>query len=66
MRVNLTDRKWNLVTKACDELADVLFYLEELAVKQIARLMGAKENAIQVRLHRARQRLRDLLKESDK
>ena len=36
----------------------VLFYLEDLPVAQIAQLLGVKNNAIEVRLHRARQRLK--------
>jgi RNA polymerase sigma-70 factor (ECF subfamily) len=36
----------------------VLFYLEEFSVAQIAKLLGAKNNAIEVRLHRARERLK--------
>src|SRR5262249_36221030 len=30
VRVNLTDRKWDQLTAACNELADVLFYLEDV------------------------------------
>ena len=30
VRINLTDRKWEVVGKSCDELADVLFYLEDV------------------------------------
>src|SRR5262249_13836633 len=29
VRVNVTDRKWDALAKACDELSDVLFYLED-------------------------------------
>ncbi len=29
VRVALTDRQWARVTDACNELADVLFYLED-------------------------------------
>ena len=36
----------------------VLFYLEQLPVAEIAKLLGARSNAIEVRLHRARQRLK--------
>lgn len=39
----------------------VLFYLEGLSVGQIAQLVGAKNNAIEVRLHRARGRLKTQL-----
>jgi molecular chaperone DnaK len=30
VRVNLTDRHWDKLTAACNELADVLFYLEDV------------------------------------
>ena len=30
VRVTLTDRQWDRVTAACNELADVLFYLEDV------------------------------------
>jgi hypothetical protein len=30
VRVALTDRQWDKVTTACNELADVLFYLEDV------------------------------------
>jgi molecular chaperone DnaK len=30
VRVNLTDRHWDRLTAACNELADVLFYLEDV------------------------------------
>ena len=36
----------------------VLFYLEQMPVADIAQLLGMTNNAIDVRLHRARQRLR--------
>jgi RNA polymerase sigma factor (sigma-70 family) len=39
----------------------VLFYLEELPVVQIADLLGVKRNAVEVRLHRARRRLKTQL-----
>jgi RNA polymerase sigma-70 factor (ECF subfamily) len=39
----------------------VLFYLEELPVAEIAKLTGNKPNAIEVRLHRARRRLKTQL-----
>jgi RNA polymerase sigma factor (sigma-70 family) len=39
----------------------VLFYLEHRTVAQIAEMLGATSNAIEVRLHRARRRLRDRL-----
>ena len=39
----------------------VLFHLEEQPVAEITKLLGAKPNAIEVRLHRARQRLKQQL-----
>jgi molecular chaperone DnaK len=30
VRVALTDRKWDQLTAACNELADTLFYLEDV------------------------------------
>lgn len=41
----------------------VLFYLEHRTVAEIGRLIGVSNNAIEVRLHRARAKLRELLKE---
>jgi RNA polymerase sigma-70 factor, ECF subfamily len=39
----------------------VLFYLEDFSVAQVAQLLGVKHNAIEVRLHRARQKLKTTL-----
>jgi RNA polymerase sigma-70 factor (ECF subfamily) len=39
----------------------VLFYLEHRTVAQMSELLGASPNAIEVRLHRARRKLRDRL-----
>lgn len=39
----------------------VLRYLEEMPVEQITRTLGLSRNAVEVRLHRARQRLRAAL-----
>lgn len=39
----------------------VLFYLEDFSMAQIAQLLDVKRNAIEVRLHRARQRLKTQL-----
>ncbi len=47
--------------KPRDREVIVLFYLEERTVKEIAELLDAKPNAIEVRLHRARLRLKDHL-----
>jgi hypothetical protein len=29
VRTNMTDRHWDKVTQACNELSDILFYLED-------------------------------------
>lgn len=39
----------------------VLYYLEEMPVAEISRLLGATPNALQVRLHRARGKLESML-----
>jgi len=39
----------------------VLHYLEELPVSQLSKLLGAADKTIHVRLHRARNRLKELL-----
>jgi RNA polymerase sigma-70 factor (ECF subfamily) len=39
----------------------VLYYLEDRSTSQISQILGASENAIDVRLHRARKRLREIL-----
>jgi RNA polymerase sigma factor (sigma-70 family) len=55
------------VRRAVQELAAphreviVLYYLEQMSVKEMAQLLQASPNAIDVRLHRARQRLRTKL-----
>ena len=41
----------------------VLYYLEDRSVSEICSMLGATENAIDVRLHRARKRLRELLED---
>jgi len=39
----------------------VLHYLEEMSVDEIAEVVGARRNAVEVRLHRARRQLQTLL-----
>ena len=41
----------------------VLFHLEQLSIKDIAQVMGKKESAVRVLLHRARQRFEGILKD---
>jgi len=41
----------------------VLRYLQELPTEQISQILGISKNALQVRLNRARERLRDVLAE---
>lgn len=47
---------------ARDREVIVLFYLEHRAVTEMSSLLGASTNAIDVRLHRARNKLREMLK----
>lgn len=39
----------------------VLYYLEELSIDQICKVLNLKSNAVHVRLNRARQRLKECL-----
>ena len=48
---------------ARDREVVVLYYLEDRPVAEISQLLGSTENAIDVRLHRARKRLKELLGE---
>ena len=41
--------------------AFALFQISELPVREIARITGATENLVKVRVHRAKQKLRELL-----
>lgn len=41
-----------------------LFYFEDLSMKDIGRVLGLSENAIKSRLHRAREMLKEKLKEA--
>ena len=38
-----------------------LFQISELSVREIARITGATENLVKVRVHRAKVKLRELL-----
>lgn len=42
-----------------------LFYFEELSIKEIAGILKMSETAVKSRLHRAREMLKDKLKEAD-
>jgi RNA polymerase sigma factor (sigma-70 family) len=44
-----------------DRDATLFFYYDQLSVREIAALLGTSVGAVKVRLHRARQRLRDTL-----
>ena len=46
---------------ARDREVIVLHYLEDRGVVEMAELLGIRTNAVEVRLHRARQRLKKLL-----
>lgn len=45
-----------------DRLAVNLFYLQEFSLEEIAEITGMQANTVKVRVHRARQRLADELK----
>ena len=45
--------------------AVVLFYYEDLPTEEIARILGTTPGAVRVRLSRAREKLRSILKEGD-
>jgi RNA polymerase sigma-70 factor (ECF subfamily) len=45
-----------------DRLSLQLFYLKEFSLEEVAAMMGQKANTTKVRIHRARQRLADELK----
>ena len=42
----------------------ILFYYEELHIEEISKLLGIKENTVKTRLHRARKKLKEMLKGS--
>jgi RNA polymerase sigma-70 factor (ECF subfamily) len=44
-----------------DRAVVTLFYLEERSVREVAAIVGEKEGAVKVRLHRARARLRAIM-----
>ncbi len=48
-----------------DQLLITLYYFDELSVKEIAKIVGLKENNIKIRLHRVRAKLVSLLKPSE-
>ncbi|OGP71545.1 MAG: hypothetical protein A2W09_01295 [Deltaproteobacteria bacterium RBG_16_50_11] len=43
--------------------AMVLFYIEDFPIEEIAKILGVSSGSVRVRLHRAREELRALLKE---
>jgi RNA polymerase sigma-70 factor (ECF subfamily) len=49
--------------KQDDREVIVLFYLEEHSIRQIGQILGKTGNAVEVRMHRARQRLAAMLKD---
>jgi RNA polymerase sigma-70 factor (ECF subfamily) len=62
-----TDRKkyLNLAMEKlneADRTALTLFYLQEFSLEEIAEITGMQANTAKVRIHRARQRLADELK----
>jgi RNA polymerase sigma factor (sigma-70 family) len=47
---------------AADQTALTLFYMEEFSLEEIAEITSMQSNTVKVRIHRARQRLADELK----
>jgi RNA polymerase sigma factor (sigma-70 family) len=47
---------------AADQTALTLFYMEEFSLEEIAEITSMQANTVKVRIHRARQRLADELK----
>ena len=48
-----------------DRLVLTLFYLDGLSVKEIGTLLGLKEGAVKTKLHRARERFRQVYEEQE-
>ncbi len=44
----------------------IMRYVEELTIKEIAKILNEKENNISVRLHRGMEKLRDILSDQEK
>jgi RNA polymerase sigma-70 factor (ECF subfamily) len=61
--------KQNVIQSAIQQLNKeermivILFYYEEMSLKEIAKVMNLKENNVKVKLHRCRQKLSELLKD---
>ena len=58
---------WSAVMRLPEEQKAVvtLFYYEDLPTEEIARVLGTTPGAVRVRLSRAREKLRSILKEGD-
>ena len=56
---------WDAVMKLDDEFRDVivLFYYEQFAIKEIAKILKCREGTVKSRLHRAKGQLREMLQE---
>lgn len=62
-RVDLTQALWTLPRKDREVL--LLYYYQDLTTAEIARLLGQREGTVRSRLSRARDKLKELLKEGD-
>ena len=64
--------QWRMLKQAIDALPDsqrvviVLYYLEELSVKEIAYAIDVPEGTVKSRLHYARERLRKIMLEQER
>lgn len=56
---------WDAVMKLDDEFRDVivLFYYEQFAIREIAKILKCREGTVKSRLHRAKGQLREMLQE---
>ena len=65
----IAEERRQLVKRCIDRLSSenayliTLFYFEELSLDEIAEVIGAKANAVKVKLFRARQKLAEIIKE---
>lgn len=63
--IRMDIRKALQYLKADERTAIVLFYMEELSVKQISKVMKCPEGSVKSHLHRGRAKLSEILKKED-
>lgn len=71
LQLELKKEQSHTVLSAIDTLSDkhkivvILYYYDELSVKEIARVLGCREGTVKSRLYIARNQLKNLLREED-